>query len=122
MSEEVLVDKEQLRQEALNKRLESIAWALFLIMIGGLWLVPDATLPEGIWSIGVGLILLGLNAARRWKGLRMSGFTLVVGALALLTGIGDMAGIDLPVFALILIFIGASMIVKPLLEKDRLPT
>jgi hypothetical protein len=122
MSEEVLVDKEQLRQEAVNKRLESIAWALFLIMIGGLWLVPDNVLPEGVWSIGVGLILLGLNAARWRSNIRMSGFTLFVGGLALLTGIGDMAGIDLPVFALILIFIGASMIVKPLLEKDRLPS
>ena len=120
MSEEVLVDKEQLRQEAVNKRLESIAWALFLIMIGGLWLVPDATLPEGVWSIGVGLIMLGLNAARWRSNIPMSNFTLIVGSLALLTGIGDMAGIDLPVFALILIFIGASMIVKPMLERDKL--
>ena len=120
MSEEVLVDKEQLRQDRLNKRLESIAWALFLIMIGGLWLVPDETLPEGIWSVGVGLIMLGLNAARWQKDIPMSNFTLIVGTLALLTGIGDMAGIDLPIFALILIFIGASMIIKPLLERDKL--
>jgi len=25
----------------INKRLEAIAWGLFLIMIGGLWLLPD---------------------------------------------------------------------------------
>ena len=45
----------------LNKRLEAIAWGLFLIMIGALWLLPDETVPEGTWLLGVGVILLGLN-------------------------------------------------------------
>ena len=49
---------------ALNKRLESVAWGLFLIMLGGFALVPDETIPKGVWSIGVGLIMLGLNPAR----------------------------------------------------------
>ncbi len=49
---------------ALNKRLESIGWGLFLIMLGGFALVPNQVIPKGAWSIGVGLIMLGLNAAR----------------------------------------------------------
>ena len=53
---------------ALNKRLETAAWGLFLIMLGGFALVPDETIPKGVWAIGVGLIMLGLNAARYfWK-------------------------------------------------------
>lgn len=48
---------------ALNKRLESVAWGLFLIMLGGFALVPSDTIPKGIWSIGIGVIMLGLNAA-----------------------------------------------------------
>jgi hypothetical protein len=36
----------------LNKRLETIAWGLFLIMIGGLWLFPDKTVPDGAWLLG----------------------------------------------------------------------
>jgi hypothetical protein len=29
------------RTSALNKRLERTGWGLFLIMLGGLWLVPQ---------------------------------------------------------------------------------
>jgi hypothetical protein len=47
---------------ALDRRLEGIGWALFLIMIGGLGLVPSV--PQGTWLVGTGLIMLGLNVAR----------------------------------------------------------
>ena len=118
--EEVKTVDELKREEklALNKRLETVGWAFFLIMIGGLALIPDSTLPEGIWLIGVGLIMLGLNAARYYYGIKMSGFTLFLGTLALLSGIGDMLGLDLPVFPILLILIGASIIIRPMLEKD----
>ena len=43
-------EKEQKLQ--LNKKLEAISWGLFRIMIGGLWLLPDETIPEGTWLIG----------------------------------------------------------------------
>lgn len=104
---------------ALNKRLETICWGLFLIILGGRWLVPETTVTEGLWSVGLGLIFLGLNAARYFYGIRMSGFTIVLGVIALLTGIGDMAGLDLPVFPIILILIGASILLKPWFEKNR---
>ena len=95
-----------------NKRLESIAWALFIIMIGCLWLVPDEQVPQGTWSIGVGLILLGLNAARAMNGIRMSGFTIGLGILALLSGLGDWLGLDLPIFAILLILLGLNILYK----------
>ena len=58
---------------ALNKRLETIAWGAFLILLGGFMFVPEEIIKGGWWSIGVGLIMLGLNAARYVNGLRMSG-------------------------------------------------
>ncbi len=109
----------QTGKQVLNKRLETIGWGLFLIMIGGLALIPKEQVPEGVWSIGVGLIMLGLNAARFLNGIKMSGFTLVLGAIALLSGIGDMAGVDLPIGPILLIVIGANLLLKPLLEKDQ---
>jgi len=60
---------------ALNKRLETAFWGLFLIMLGGWAFVPKETVPNGLWSIGVGMLLLGLNAARYFNKIRMSGFT-----------------------------------------------
>jgi hypothetical protein len=106
-------------KEAQNKRLETIGWALFLIMIGGLALVPDNLVPEGSWLIGVGLIMLGLNVARYRSGIKMSGFTLALGAIAILSGLGDMLGIDVPVFAILLILVGAYIIIRPMLEKNE---
>jgi len=106
-------------KQALNKRLETIGWALFLIMIGCISFVPDEQVPEGVWSIGVGLIMLGLNAARYFNGIKMSTFTIILGSLALLTGVGDLAGLNLPDLAILLILIGAYMIIRPLIEKGK---
>lgn len=104
---------------ALNKRLETMFWGLFLIMLGGWAFIPDETVPKGLWSIGVGLLFLGLNAARYFNGLRMSGFTTFLGILALLGGIGEMMGLDLG-GGLLLIILGAYLILKPWFDKQRL--
>lgn len=104
---------------ALNKRLETMFWGLFLIMLGGWAFVPDETVPKGLWSIGVGLLFLGLNAARYFNGLRMSGFTTFLGILSLLGGIGEMMGLDLG-GGLLLIILGAYLILKPWFDKQRL--
>ena len=105
---------------ALNKRLESVAWGLFLIILGGFALVPDETIPQGAWSIGVGLIMLGLNAARYLNQIRMSGFTTFLGILALLGGIAELVGFTSLNGALLLIVLGAYLIVKPWFEKRKL--
>lgn len=105
---------------ALNKNLERIAWGAFLIMLGGFMFVPDEIIRGGWWSIGVGLIFLGLNAARYFNGLRMSGFTTFLGVLSVVGGVLDlvgMAGVD---GAILLIVLGAYLILKPYFEKRQL--
>jgi len=94
----------------LDRHLESIGWALFLIMIGGIALIQ--TVPQGTWLVGTGLIMLGLNVARYVNGIRPSNFTVVVGILALLLGIGGMTGLDLPFLPVLLILIGADILFK----------
>ena len=101
----------------LNKRLEAIAWGLFLVMIGCLWLIPNEQVPEGTWLIGVGMIMLGLNIARYFKGIKMSGFTIFLGVLALIIGISDFFGLDLPVFPILIILWGLSVVLEPFLKK-----
>ena len=41
---EPVIDPEK---AALNKRLETAFWGLFLIMLGGQWLLRDSSLPKG---------------------------------------------------------------------------
>ncbi len=105
---------------ALNKRLESMAWGAFLVMLGGFMFIPDTAISKGFWSIGIGLIFLGLNAARYFKGIRMSGFTTFLGILSVLGGIIQLLGWKSMDFAFILIILGAYLILKPWFEKHRL--
>ena len=103
---------------ALNKRLETMFWGLFLIMLGGWAFIKTA--PNGLWSIGIGLILLGLNAARYFNKIRMSGFTTVLGILALIGGFSEMFfKMDFD-GAILLIILGAYLILKPWFEKQGL--
>lgn len=106
-------------EEELNKRLENISWGLFLIMLGGIWLVPDRFVPEGSWLIGAGLILIGLNIVRYFNQIRMSGFSLILGGAALLIGISDFFQVDLPFFPILLIVIGAKLLLQPLIDNRK---
>jgi hypothetical protein len=101
------------QKSGLNRRLEDIGWALFLIMIGALWLMPAGQVPEGTWLIGAGLIMVGINAVRYSNGIRMSGFTLILGTVALAGGLADFLGVKLPLFPILLTLIGVSIILRP---------
>jgi hypothetical protein len=95
-----------------GQRLDEIAMALVLIMTGGLWLAPKAMFPEGTWLAGLGLILLGLNAARRSRGLKTSGFGIIVGLIAFAAGIGRIIGQELPLIPILLIVLGAGLVLR----------
>ena len=114
---EIIEDPEK---AALNKRLESIAWGCFLVMLGGFMFVPEQIIKGGWWSIGVGLIMLGLNAARYFSGLKMSGFTTFLGTFSIIGGVLDLAGMDGIDGAILLIALGGYLIVKPWLDKRQL--
>lgn len=105
---------------ALNKRLETIAWGFFLVMLGGFMFVPQEIVQGGWWSIGVGLIMLGLNAARYFNGLRMSGFTTFLGILSITGGVLDLVGMKGVNGAILLIVLGGYLILKPWFEKRQL--
>lgn len=105
---------------AANKRLETIAWGFFLIMLGGFLFVPEEIIRGGWWSIGVGLIMLGLNAARYLNGLRMSGFTTFLGLISVLGGVLDLTGLEGVNGAVLFIVLGGYLILKPWFEERRL--
>ena len=98
------------RKATLDRQLDAIGWALFLIMIGGLWLVPEGRLPEGTWLIGTGLIILGTSLIRYLNNIKISGFWVFLGLLALAAGVGGVFGISLPVFPIMLIIIGVGIL------------
>jgi len=112
----VAIDPEK---AALNKRLEGMAWGAFLIMLGGFMFIPDDTVKSGWWSIGVGLIFLGLNAARYFNGLRMSGFTTFLGIISVIGGVLGLFGLNVD-GAVLLIVLGGYLLFKSYFDKRQL--
>lgn len=100
----------------LNKRYETVAWGAFFILLGLTSLIPG--LPSGMGTLGIGIILLGLNLARYFSQIPTSGFTITIGILALLLGAADVLRellrlqVDLPLFPLLLILIGVIWLVR----------
>ncbi len=100
------MDSIQLR----NRSFEGLAWGAIFIW----WGITEMFhfMPDGTGALGLGLILLGVNAARYLSGVRMSGFSLTIGILALLWGGLELAGallslpFRLPIFAILLIALG----------------
>ncbi len=93
-----------------NIDFSAIAWGAFFI----LWGITEMfkSLPDGTGTVGIGVILLGLNLARSWKGQPISGFTTTLGVLALLLGGLQLArpflhlSFELPIFAILLMVLG----------------
>jgi hypothetical protein len=109
----------QAQNGTLGQQLERIGWALFLIMIGGLALLPSGWVPEGTWLVGTGLIMVGMNVVRYLKGIRVSGFTTLLGVAAMGAGFCSIAGIDFPVFPVLLIAVGAQILYSALVPRKE---
>jgi hypothetical protein len=113
-------DVELSEKAILNKRLETIGWGLFLIMLGGFILVPHELVAKGLWSVGVGVIMLGLNITRYFKQIKMSGFTTFLGIISLLSGVTQLMGMNKLDATILLVVLGAYLILKPWFDKRQL--
>lgn len=100
------------KRDVLEDRLHDFGWGLLLVVIGTILLLPSERVPHGSWLIAAGIILLGLNAVRAVYGVRTSGFTFVVGTLALIAGLGEFFAVNVPLIAVGLIVIGLYEFVK----------
>jgi hypothetical protein len=89
-------------------RIDAIGWGLLFLMSGVLFLIPG--LPDGTWLVGLGVLILGLNATRLAIGLPLDRFGVLIGAGAVLAGLGAIGGVDVPVFAFFLIACGLAVI------------
>ncbi len=102
----------------LSRLLETAAWGAVFIWWGATELFQS--LPHGVGAIGLGLILLGLNAARSLNGIRASRVTTTLGILAVLLGVLELASavlslpFQLPIFAILLIALGVILLLSDL--------
>jgi hypothetical protein len=110
--------------QTAHRYLDTIAWGAFFVWWGITSLV--VSLPKGVGTMGIGLIFLGLNMARLIKGIPVSGFTTILGIVALVWGGLELAGalltlpFQMPVFAIIVIVLGVSLIAGQLIGRRNL--
>jgi hypothetical protein len=102
--------------QEVERRLDAIGWGLLFLLTGTLLLVE---VPEGAWLAGVGAILLGLSAARVVLGAKASRFIVLLGMVALVIGIGEMAGVDVPGLPLLLILCGVVLIGAQAFRREQ---
>ena len=104
-----------------NLDLSTIAWGAIFI----LWGITEMFkfLPDGTGTVGLGVILIGLNLARSRQGQPVSGFTTTLGVLALLLGALQLARpfwqlpFELPIFAILLLTLGGILLGRALLPN-----
>jgi hypothetical protein len=105
----------------LNRTFDTMAWGAFFIWWGVTVLFKS--LPVGMGAVGIGLILLGLNAARALNRIPTSGFTITLGLITLALGGFDLVKSalrlpwDLPVFAIMLTSLGVLFLAHAILTN-----
>jgi len=118
MKVEVLMDEKALyARHTLNFKLVKLSWALFLILIGGSWILEslgkiDNSQKWGIIYAGCGVILLLLNLMRiAWK-INTSKFTTWLGTLGLLFGIATFYKFNFSIWAAAILILGLIMLLE----------
>jgi hypothetical protein len=72
---------------ALNRRYSLVGWGALFVWIGAVAFLPGERLPFGLGFIGIGMILLGINLARRaFHALPVNGTDNALGMIALALG------------------------------------
>ncbi len=76
-------------KRVLARKIDAAGWGFFFVWVGVAFL---ASVGWGVGLVGVAVITLGGQLARRYVGLPVEGFSLVVGVIFLLGGLWELLG------------------------------
>jgi hypothetical protein len=93
------------------KKVTAVGWGLFFLWLGIVLMFKGGT---GLVLIGVGVISLGIQVARRYIGLESDGFWILLAVLFVIVGIWEMFDVKLPLMSVFLIVVGAAFLVSAL--------
>lgn len=86
-----------------DKNFEAVGWGLFFIWIGICFL---ASFSFAVALLGVGIITLGTQIARKLFNLKLEGFWVVVGLLFIIGGIWELFKIEVQLVPILIIIAG----------------
>ncbi len=100
----------------LEKRLEGAGWGLLFIWVG----IALATgIGWGVALVGVGLIALGVQLARKLGGLPLDGFAVTVGAVFVVGGLWDIVNGSVGLVPLLCVGVGILLLVSAVSGRPR---
>jgi len=120
MSEENTKESEERKTEErseLAHKLAAVGWSLFFIWIGVVLLMEGGV---GIGLLGVGVITLGVQTARKYHRLTLEGLWVVVGLLFVVGGLWQLFEAKLPLVPILLIVAGVALLVWTVRGKHRM--
>ena len=91
------------------KRITTIGWGLFFIWLGLVLMLKAGT---GLILLGVGIISLGMQVARKYAGLESDGFWIIVAILFVLVGTWEIFEIQTPMMAVLLVVVGGAFLIS----------
>ncbi len=93
--------------DSKHRIIESTAWGLLFLWIGAALL---ARFDWGVGLMGAGAIILGAQLWRSNAGLRIEGFSILLGSLFLVAGASSLLGLDIDLFPLLFILGGVLLL------------
>jgi hypothetical protein len=91
----------------LARKLDAVGWGLFFIWMGG---ALFGQVGWGAGLLGVGIITLGVQAARKYFGLNLEGFWIAVGFFFVAGGIWELFNIPFGLWPILCIVAGAALL------------
>ncbi len=98
-------------------KLSTIGWSLFLIWVGIALLMK---LDSSIVLLGIGVITLLVQGARKCFNLKLEGFWVVIGLLFVIGSLWEIYKPNLPLVPVLLIVLGAALlfsVIRHLMQK-----
>jgi len=104
------------KRGSLNKKLDAAAWGIFFIWTGTAFL---ADIGWGAGLLGVGIITLGAQVARRYFALKFEGFWLAVGFLFVVGGFWKLVNVQLGLLPILCIVAGIALLASIFVGRAR---
>jgi hypothetical protein len=107
---------ESAQRSELPRKLEAIGWGLFFIWMG---IALFAHIGWGVGLLGVGIITLGAQAARKYFDLKLERFWVAVGFLLVVGGICKLFNVHLGLVPILCTVAGIALLVSIFVGRAR---
>jgi hypothetical protein len=113
---EGLNGQEITKRASLGKKLETAGWSLFFIWTGFAFLMH---LGWGVGLLGVGMIILGGQMARKYLALKREGFWLAVGFCFIMGGIWELFRVQVDLAPILCMIVGFALLASIFIGRAR---